>query len=248
MTKEGKFQIEQVVIQVDEWLILGPGVWHAGDHPYLNQKSKLLFLYYEHGKRRNVNVEESAKSPFAVQLGPECSEITERNTFPWYLERRSEDGETHRYHYENNISKYEVAETDRTVSADAIAASITRFDDLQSFRDYLQQYGLPEFNNTSDSWRWIQYEDFEVKAGMEPCGSTAEDTVMNPVEVDDDSDSFNEVNQEFDDTLEKEEEEIIEKGPTVELTQTYRPKSKRIKVEVVFQFRIEGLVHLTDTG
>ena len=56
LTKEGKFQVEQVVIQVDEWLILGPGVWHAGDTPYDDVKSKLLFLYYENEARRVVDV------------------------------------------------------------------------------------------------------------------------------------------------------------------------------------------------
>ena len=29
LTDDGTFNIEQVVIQMDEWLILGPGVWHA---------------------------------------------------------------------------------------------------------------------------------------------------------------------------------------------------------------------------
>ena len=146
LTKEGKFQIEGVVIGTDEWLIMGPGVWHAGDSPLNDIKSKLLFLYYEHAARRQVSVQEATHSPFAVsgKKWPVYSNIATTDVFPWYLEKQDVKGNIQRYHYENNENEYSmhIELDDELVSADRVAAKVTRFESLDVFGTYLSKHGL----------------------------------------------------------------------------------------------------------
>ena len=234
VTKEGKFQIESVVIEVNEWLILGPGVWHAGDNPYEDVKSKLLFFYYEHASRDPVTVLQAVESPFAAEMGEEWSDIVERNVFPWYLERRQANGETQRYHYKGNVTKYQVAVTDTLVEADQIAATITRFENLGTFGGYLQEYGLPRFNNVNESWRWIKCEVTNAAMETDPA-ITVDDGITLDMGHEDEG-----TTEMIPEIIESETiEETMEGQVILTLDQAYHARRKQIVVKVGSEVEVD---------